>query len=114
MPSVLALRVTSTFGVCSFPVLLLSRDLKIFGTFSLYVILDTLFWLSQNILEYHHGWYFLQYVALNYIKGVQLTKYHCVLFDCSYWHFFLIPSNMGSSLLYLTTSSFLVLSSFQC
>lgn len=38
----------------------------------------------------------------------------CVPFDCSYWHVFLIPSNMGSSLSYLPTSGFLVLSSFQC
>lgn len=64
------------FRCLCLPVSLLSCDLKIFDTFSLYVILDTLFWLSWNILEHPHRWYFLQYVALNDLKGVQLTKYH--------------------------------------
>ena len=48
-------------------------------------------------------------------KGCSVNKVSFyVLLDCSYWHFLLIPSNTGSSLFYLTTSSFLVLSSFQC
>lgn len=93
---------TSAFVVCSLPALLIWCNQISFDMFSLGVTLDTSFWLSWSILQYC-GQYFPLYVTLKHIKGVQLTKCHsgsCLLAT-------------DSVLFYLTTSNFLVLSSFQ-